>query len=165
MALFNGDLFFSTVGPDSANDACSSGSGKVWGMHYLDPNPAGVGKGGRVSSTLTSLVGTGGYVDATTLLGSDAHAFLSGVSVAQQPTCDSPGTTTEGGFFGYGVRPSSSSAAPGKFQLIIPTGDRVSTSTKAGVSPINLGGGNGVAIDLKQPPVSLVVDSWASIVE
>jgi type IV pilus assembly protein PilY1 len=165
MALFSGDLFFSTVGPDTTNDACSSGSGKVWGMHYLDANAAGAGKGGKTSSTLTSLVGSGGYIDATTLLGTDARGFLSGVSVAQQPTCDSTSTSADDGFFGYGVQPSAAPAQAGKYQLIIPTGDRVSTSTKPGITPITAGGGNGVAIDLKQPPVSLIVDSWAAIVE
>jgi type IV pilus assembly protein PilY1 len=163
MALFAGDLFFSTVGP-GASDSCSSGSGKVWGMHYLDP-AAGAGKGGKTSTTLADLVNTDGYVDATTLLGSDAHAFLSGVSVAQQPTCDNPGTAADNGYFAYGARPTGAGAAPGKYQLIIPTGDRVTTSTKPGISPINLGGGNGAAIDLKRPAIPLVVDSWASIVE
>ncbi len=156
MALFNGDLFFSTVGPGSG-DACSSGSGKVWGMHYLDPNAAGAGKGGRLSTTLAGLVGTGGYIEATTLLGSDSHAFLSGVNVAQQPTCD-PGDDTD---YSYGSPPSSAAVTQGKYQLIIPTGDKVSTSTTPGITPI----ANGVAIDLQQPPTSLFVDSWASIVE
>ena len=163
MALFAGDLFFSTVGPGST-DACSSGSGKVWGMHYLDP-AATKGKGGKTSTTLADFVNSDGYIDATTLLGSDAHAFLSGVSVAQQPTCDSPGTTSDSGYFAYGSRPTGGGAAPGKYQLIIPTGDRVTTSTKPGITPVNLGGGNGAAIDLKKPAIPLVVDSWASIVE
>ncbi|HEX2876054.1 MAG TPA: hypothetical protein VHP33_32610 [Polyangiaceae bacterium] len=163
MALFAGDLFFSTVGPGSS-DACSSGSGKVWGMHYIDPATP-KGKGGKTSTTLTDFVNSDGYVDATTLLGSDAHAFLSGVSVAQQPTCDNPGTASDSGYFAYGMRPTGGGAAPGKYQLIIPTGDRVTTSTKPGISPINLGGGNGAAIDLKKPAIPLVVDSWASIVE
>jgi type IV pilus assembly protein PilY1 len=165
MALFAGDLFFSTVGPGTSNDSCSSGSGKVWGMHYIDPSLAGPGKGGVISTTLAGLVGTGGYVDATTLLGSDAHAFLSGVSVAQQPTCDSPGTAADNGFFSYGVKPTGGSATAGKYQLIIPTGDRVTTSTKPGISAINLGGSNAAGVDLKNPNTSVVVDSWASIVE
>jgi hypothetical protein len=58
MALFSGDLFFSTVGPGTSNDACSSGSGKVWGMHYVDPSAAGACKGGVVSTTLVGLVGS-----------------------------------------------------------------------------------------------------------
>ena len=29
MALFSGDLYFTTVGPDAAGDYCSSGNGKV----------------------------------------------------------------------------------------------------------------------------------------
>jgi hypothetical protein len=168
MALFNGDLFFATVGPDASNDSCGSGSGKVWGMHYTDPNPSGVGKGGRTSITLSltpGLVGSGGFIDATTLLGTDAHAYLSGVSVAQQPTCDSPGASGDDGFFSYGSQPSTGAITPGKYQLIIPTGNKVSNSTKPGISTINQAGANGVAIDLQQPPVSLIVDSWASIVE
>jgi type IV pilus assembly protein PilY1 len=164
MALFAGDLFFTTVGPGSSNDACGSGSGKVWGMHYIDPK-AGAGNGGRPSSTLTGLLNSDGYVDATTLLGSNAQAYLSGVSVAQQPTCDSPGTAGDDGYFAYGSRPTGGAVTPGKYQLIIPTGDRVTTSTKPGVSAINLGGGNGAAIDLQQPITPLIVDSWAAIVE
>ena len=164
MALFNGDLFFSTVGPDRNNDVCSSGSGKVWGMHYLDPSATGAGAGGKISPSLTGLVETGGYIDATTLLGSDAKGFLSGVAVAQQPTCEDLDEGADGGFFSYGSMLKGTPSS-GKYQLIIPTGDKVSTSTKPGVNVINSGGSNGVAIDLKQPPVSLIVDSWAAIVE
>ncbi len=156
MALFNGDLFFATVGP-GGTDACSSGSGKVWGMHYLDKNPAGDGLGGKLSPTLKDLVGSNPYIDATTLLGSDAHAYLSGVNVSQQPTCD----IGDEGDYSYGATPATGTVTQGKYQLIIPTGDKVSSSTTAGITPI----ANGVAIDLKQPPTSLVMDSWASIVE
>jgi type IV pilus assembly protein PilY1 len=165
MALFASDLFFSTVGPDQQNDACSSGSGKVWGMHYLDANAGGNGKGGKISTTFTSLVGSGGYIEATTLLGSDARGFLSGVSVTQQPTCESVSTAADDGFFAYGVKPSGSPPSAGKYQLIIPTGDKVSTSTKTGITPITSGSTNGVAIDLLPPALSLVVDSWAAVVE
>ena len=165
MALFASDLFFATVGPGPQNDPCSSGSGKVWGMHYTDNTGVTAGKGGIVSPTLATLVSGGGFIDATTLLGSDAHAYLSGVSVAQQPTCDTSSTSGDDGFFNYGAQPSTGAVTPGKYQLIIPTGDKVSSSTKSGLSVIKEGGSNGVAIDLKQPAVSLIVDSWASIVE
>jgi type IV pilus assembly protein PilY1 len=164
MALFSGDLFFSTVGPPTAGDVCSSGSGKVWGMHYLDANTSGAGKGGILSTSLTALVGAGGYIEASTLLGNDARGFLSGVAVAQQPTCEDLDEGADSGFFANGSilkgTPSS-----GKYQLFVPTGDKASTSTKPGVTPINSGGSKGVTIDLQQPPASLVVDSWASIVE
>lgn len=165
MALYQGDLYFSTVGP--AKEVCSSGSGKVWGMHYVKPNSAGNGKGGIPSSTLSdpdpskSLIGSGGYIDASTLLGKDSKAFLAGASVGQQPTCESPGTTTDAGYFGYGVRPASPPTEAGQVQLFIPTGDQTSTSTKANVHPVK----GGVAIDLAKPKVSLLVDSWASVVE
>ena len=171
MALFSGDLFFSTVGPGTTNNSCSSGSGKVWGMHYIDA-AAGDGNGGVTSKTLKGdgasvpdLVNAKGYVDATTLLGSDAQAFLSGVSVAQQPTCDSPGTAADNGYFAYGSKPTGGAVKPGKYQLIIPTGNHVTTSTNPAVSAISLGGGNAAAIDLKKPATPLIVDSWASIVE
>jgi type IV pilus assembly protein PilY1 len=167
MALFSGDLYFTTVGPDAAGDACSSGSGKVWGMHYLDPKGLKTaGAGGKPASSLTALLSSGGYVDATTLLGSDAHAYLSGVSVGQQPTCDSPSTSNDDDFFSYGAASKSHGAiTPGRYQLIIPTGDRTSTSTAAGVTPITQGGVNAVAVDLASPPVMNYVDSWAAIVE
>jgi len=164
MALFSGQLYFSTVGPPTTNDVCSSGNGKVWGMHYLDPNKEASGKGGVLAPSLATLVSTGGFLDATTLLGSDSRGFLSGVAVAQQPTCEDLDEGADSGFFANGSvlkgTPSS-----GKYQLFVPTGDKSSTSTKQGITPINSGGSKGVTIDLKQPPASLVVDSWASIVE
>lgn len=165
MALFAGDLFFSTVGPTQQTDACSSGSGKVWGMHYLTPNATGAGKGGVVSNSIASLVSTGGYIDATTLLGSDGRGFLSGVAVTQQPTCEAITSGGDDGYFAYGAVPTGSTGSTGKYQLIIPTGNKVSNSTKPGISVIQSGGGNGVAVDLTNPAVSLLVDSWASLVE
>lgn len=165
MALFSGDLFFTTLGPGASNDACGTGSGKLWGMHYTEANKAGDGTGGKLSPTLSKLVGSGGYVDATTLLGGNVSAYLSGATVSQQPSCESPGTVNDPGYSGYGVVTTSGAAPPGKFQLLIATGDRVSTSTKPGISTIENGGSNAVAIDLNTPAVSLVVDSWAAIVE
>jgi type IV pilus assembly protein PilY1 len=167
MALFSGDLYFTTVGPDSAGDACSSGSGKVWGMHYIDSKGAkSSGNGGKPAASLGTLIGSNGYVDATTLLGSDAHAYLSGVSVGQQPTCDSPSAGNDDDFFSYGaVTQSHGAITPGRYQLIIPTGDRTSNSGDSRVTPITQGGVNAVAIDLASPPVMNYVDSWAAIVE
>lgn len=166
MALFSGDLYFTTVGPGSSGDACSSGSGKLWGMHYVDRiETALAGKGGKKAQSLTPLLATGGYVDATTLLGSDAHAYLSGVSVGQQPTCDSPTTSNDDDFFSYGVTQSGGAVTPGRYQLIIPTGDKASTTNAAGVTPLAQGSVNAVAVDLASPPVMNYVDSWAAIVE
>jgi hypothetical protein len=105
-------------------------------------------------------------VDGATLLGSNAQAYLSGVSVGQQPTCDSPSTSNDDDFFSYGA-PSQShgTVTPGRYQLIIPTGDRASNSTAPGVTPITQGGVNAVAVDLASPAVMNYVDSWAAIVE
>lgn len=167
MALFAGELYFTTVGPDTAGDACSSGSGKVWGMHYLNPkNKLDLAAGGVPAASLAALLGTGGYIDATKLLGSDAHAYLSGVSVGQQPTCDNPNATDDDDdFFSYGASQSHGAITPGRYQLIIPTGDKASSSTTAGITPITQGGVNAVAVDLGTPLVMNYVDSWAAIVE
>jgi type IV pilus assembly protein PilY1 len=166
MALFSGDLYFTTVGPDAAGDACSSGSGKLWGMHYIKPKGAvTTGTGGVPAASLKNLINSAGYVDATTLLGGDAHAYLSGASVGQQPTCDSPSTSNDDDFFTYGVTKSHGTVTPGKYQLIIPTGDKASTATTPGLTPIKQGGVNAVAVDLASPPVMNYVDSWAAIVE
>jgi type IV pilus assembly protein PilY1 len=167
MALFAGELYFTTVGPDSAGDACSSGNGKVWGMHYLNPkNKGDLSAGGVPAPSLAALLEGKAYIDATTLLGSDAHAYLSGVSVGQQPTCDNPDASADDdGYFSYGVSPAHGAITPGRYQLIIPTGDKASSSTKPGVTPITQGGVNAVAVDLGTPLVMNYVDSWAAIVE
>jgi type IV pilus assembly protein PilY1 len=167
MALFAGDLYFTTVGPAANADACSSGSGKVWGMHYLTPKVAGnKSLGGKPSPSLAALLDPSGrFIDATTLLGSDAHAYLSGVSVGQQPTCDDPHAADDDGYFSYGVSPAHGAITPGRYQLIIPTGDKASSSTKPGITPITQGGVNAVAVDLGTPLVMNYVDSWAAIVE
>jgi type IV pilus assembly protein PilY1 len=165
MALFNGDLYFSTVGPTPNALACDSGSGKVWGMHYLEPNKAAEGKGGRPAASLKDLLGTGGYIEASTLLGTEPKAFLSGATVSQQPTCESPGAIDDdSSFANYGVV-RGGAVTPGKYQLIIPTGDRPSNSTKPGVTPIVQDKAYAVAVDLPSPPVMNYVDSWAAIVE
>lgn len=167
MALFAGELYFTTVGPGTAGDACSSGSGKVWGMHYLTPKVAGdLSAAGKPAASLAALLEGKAYIDATTLLGSDAHAYLSGVSVGQQPTCDNPSATADDdSYFSYGVSPAHGAITPGRYQLIIPTGDKASSSTKPGVTPITQGGVNAVAVDLGTPLVMNYVDSWAAIVE
>jgi type IV pilus assembly protein PilY1 len=167
MALFAGELYFATVGPDSAGGACSSGSGKVWGMHYLTPKTAGdLGAGGKLAPSLTALRGNRDYVDGTTLLGGGKQAYLSGVSVGQQPTCDNPDATADDdSYFSYGVSPAHGAITPGRYQLIIPTGDKSASNTPDGVTAITQGGVNAVAVDLGTPLVMNYVDSWAAIVE
>jgi hypothetical protein len=165
IVLFNSNLYFTTVGPGDTSDACSSGSGKVWGMHYVKPKKE-AGKGGLVADTFAKIptITADGYLGAKEILGSNAQAYLSGVSLSQQPTCEAPGVINDPGYSGYGVV-SSGSTASGKFQLIIPTGNAKSTVKQGGFTPLQSGGANATAIDLPSPAVSLVVDSWAAIVE
>ncbi len=164
MALFSGELYFSTVGPVTNGDACSSGSGKTFGMHYLKP-AAVVGAGGVLAESLKDLLGSDGFVEASTLLGSDPQAFLSGASIAQQPTCDDPGSSADNQFFSNGTHRSFGALTPGKFQLIIPTGSQRSTATGSNISSESYGGVNAVVVDLKAPAVTNRVDSWAAIIE
>lgn len=165
MALFNGELFFSTVGPAPSADPCSSGSGKVWGMHYLEVHADGPGKGGRLSQSLGDLIGDDGYVDASTLLGSNPRAFLAGATVAQQPSCENPGSPLDDQYLSYGTHQSLGELTTGRFELIIPTGDQMSQATNARVTPQNYGGVNVVAVELASPPVANRIDSWAAIVD
>jgi hypothetical protein len=168
MALFAGDLYFSTVGPIANTDACSSGSGKTFGMHYLKPSAEGAGRGGLVAKSLkdAGLLEDEDYVSATTLLGTNPRAFLSGASVAQQPTCDTDSSADDNQYFGTASSHRSFGAmTPGKFQLIIPTGNQVSTSTNENVTQQDFGGVNAVVVDLESPAVTNRVDAWAAIVE
>ena len=167
MALFAGNLFFSTVGPGDSADVCSSGSGKTFGMHYISANTEGVGKGGVIAPSLVSagLINDDGFVAADTLLGSQPRAFLSGATVAQEPSCTSPSTAGDDEYFSNQPHTSFGALTPGRFQLIIPTGSQLSTSTNANVTPRNQGGVNAVVIDLPTPIVTNRVDSWAAIVE
>lgn len=165
IVLFNSNLYFTTVGPDNTGDACSSGSGKVWGMDYVNPKKT-AGTGGVLAGPFQRRadVTTEGYIPATTLLGGNPHAYLSGVALAQEPSCEAPGLINDPGYSGYGTT-SAAATSPGKFQLIIPTGSVTSTAKGSDTSVIKSGGANAVAIDLPSPSVALVVDSWAAIVE
>lgn len=168
MALFGGDLYFSTMGKlETSAGACAQGEGKLWGMHYLLPQ-AEAGKGGVVARTIKIRSGTKDYLNGADLLGTTgATAFLSGVSIGQEPTCENVGgDPTDNEYFSYGTAHHSLGApAGGKFQLFVPTGNQLSQSTASGLTPIDQGGARGVAIDLESPAVSTRVDSWAAIVE
>jgi type IV pilus assembly protein PilY1 len=169
MALFSGDLYFTTMGPapNSNDGACTVGVGKLWGMRYLDKNTGGEGLGGVMATSLKTLAGSDPYVPALKLLGtSSSTAFFSGVSVGQQPSCENgPATPTDDQYFSYGVHNSLGKPEGGKFQLFVSTGAVASTSTEQGVEAIDQGGANAVAVDLKSPRVTTRVDSWAAIVE
>jgi type IV pilus assembly protein PilY1 len=169
MALFSGDLYFTTMGPQpNSNDgACTVGVGKLWGMRYLEKNTGGEGLGGVMAASLKTLAGSNPYVPALKLLGtSTSTAFFSGASVGQQPTCENvPSTPTDDEYFSYGAHQSLGQPQGGKFQLFVSTGAVASTSTEQGIEAIDQGGANAVAIDLQSPRVTTRVDSWAAIVE
>ena len=96
-------------------------------------------------------------------------ATVAGVSVVVRnidTNIPSPATSNDDDFFSYGVSTQArGSVTPGRYQLIIPTGDKASSTNVAGVTPISQGNVNAVAVDLASPPVMNYVDSWAAIVE
>jgi type IV pilus assembly protein PilY1 len=171
MALFSGDLYFATMGPEpnSSDGACSVGVGKLWGMRYLDKHAGGEGKGGVMAESLKPLAAGGDYVPSSTLLGSSTTtAFLAGVSVGQQPSCENPTTASEDGYFSSATSTTHNNLGKpsgGQFQLFVSTGSVRSTSSASGITPVSQGGANAVAVDLRSPSVTTRVDSWAAIVE
>jgi type IV pilus assembly protein PilY1 len=166
MALFNENLYFATMSVPGENaGACENGQGRLWGMHYLRPNPDGPGKGGEVPKTLQDLTpsGTDDFVKAD-VFSKDPNVVLAGVAIAQQPTCFNDDGGSDDEYFKSGVHHGLGSTSGGKFQLFVPIGTgQVADNSK--VESVDMGGAQAAAIELPTPPVLTRVDSWAAIVE
>jgi type IV pilus assembly protein PilY1 len=159
ISLFNSALFFATFAPETdPSAACSVGTSRVWGMHYIDQHEDGIDQGGAPrlpdpTSTTNPLVQ---FIDGTDLV-TGGNATIFGVSVAQQPTCAEPDDTFEDPFLGLGSHTSITNVNPGQFQLIMQTG----TGGQA-----EAGGTTNVQIlNLPAPVNASRIDSWAGIIE
>jgi type IV pilus assembly protein PilY1 len=161
ITLFNGVLYFSTFQPTPAGSSavCSAGTSKVWGVDYIIPKTASkLSDGGK--ERLPENPGAASlkyvqYIDnSSSLLSSNAVIF--GVGVAQLPTCIDEASVTDP-YFGTGSHTSVTSANPGKFQLVMETGNS-GTSVPGGKSKV-------LTIDLPTPPSTPHIDSWAAITE
>lgn len=156
LALFNKAVFFSTFAPQPADgpNPCKPGDSRIWGMHYLTPN-AGTGglpmlpenpqnptEGQVVSSLPSSAIVGAANAD---------RAVIFGVTVAQQPTCESaPEEQQLEGYFGFtsGTFTSSTAAVKGAFELVVDAG----------------AAGRG-RMSLLPPRTPVVIDSWVGITE
>jgi type IV pilus assembly protein PilY1 len=149
MSLFNRGLFFATYTPDDG-DVCKSGSGRVWGMDYTEPNSDGRNDGG----TPSGLSEDSQFLTAAQLTGTDDGSIVFGVSVAQQISCyDITSATTGTSAIGFKGEQKLSQINPGKFQLLIQTG-----------SGKGVGGTPKVfAQDLATPTSEGFLASWASV--
>jgi hypothetical protein len=89
---------------------------------------------------------------------------LSGITVAQVPTCGNAGSPEDDQYFNYGTHNALGNIQGGNFQLLIPIGKgRARTGLNA--QQITLGEARGLAVDVPTPPVATRIDSWAAIVE
>lgn len=158
MALFSGELFFSTYrGPDP-NQVCSSGTSNIYGMHYLLPKaPDDRDDGGAVTATF----GGAEYLSAGELAGvsegSQEQPIVFGVTVAQLPTCLVEDPAEQDDWLGLGQHSTLTHVNPGKFQLIMHAGRTGQVIEGAETKTIT--------VDLGTPQALSSVDSWATILE
>jgi type IV pilus assembly protein PilY1 len=149
MSLFNRGLFFATYTP-SEGDVCKSGSGRVWGMDYIEANSDAKNDGGAPSG----LPGDAQSLTAQELTGSDDGSIVFGVSVAQQISCfDVTSSTTGTSAIGFKGEHKLSQINPGKFQLLIQTGSGTGVDGTPKV----------FAQDLQTPTSEAFLASWASV--
>jgi type IV pilus assembly protein PilY1 len=149
MTLFNRGLFFASYTP-SESDVCESGTGRVWGMDYIEPNSDTKDDGGAPSG----LPGDAQFLTATELTGSDDGSIVFGVSVAQQISCfDVTSSTTGTSAIGFKGEHKLTQINPGKFQLLIQTGSGKGVDGTPKV----------FAQDLQTPTSEAFLASWASV--
>jgi hypothetical protein len=165
-------LYFSTVTPPAAADACKNSNGaRIWGMHYITPrdgegsaaSPSDRTVGGAPTKTISDLntvVANAQFVTDTTLLGSsaDKQAVIYGVVVSQVPTCYQTDTVSDPYF---GNMTQVSNVNPGKYELLFQTGSKgVGTGGVATAA-----GPNAASVPIKSNTAPSRVEGWASIVE
>jgi hypothetical protein len=134
-------------------------------MHYLNPSAVGPGNGGVVETGfINELTQTTGHAFAPLDLFATDLAALSGVAVAQQPTCRNTGTAESDDYFNYGGHNPLGIPEGGAFQVMIPIGDgRLQTGINA--EEMSMGKATAIAVTIANPAVLTRVDSWGAIVE
>ncbi len=160
MSLFNGALFFSTFKPESPNSTqvCKAGSSRVWGVDYIKPKQTGTTLADLANGGLERLPDGGSvvqFIDNTNAILQDGSVIF-GVGVTQLPSCIEESSGIDP-YFGSGTHTSISNIAPGKFQLVMHTGN---TGT-----PVTGGRSRRLEINLPTPPSTTNIDSWAAIIE
>ncbi len=156
LAIFNEAVFFSSFAPQPADGAnpCKPGDSRIWGMHYVTPegnggglpmlpaNPQNPSDGQVIASLPSSAIVGSANAD---------RAVIFGVTVAQQPTCQSaPEEQQLEGYFGFtsGTFTSSTAAVKGSFELVVDAG--AAGRGRMGLAP---------------PRTPVVIDSWVGLTE
>lgn len=161
MTLFNGALYFTSFTPEPPTSAevCQSGSSRVWGVDYVLPLDAGnraLGGRARLPDPNDAQAALMQSMTAQRLVREEG-ATIFGVTVAQLPTCTEEVNESDSFFGGAQLRQRFGEINPGKFQLIMQTGQ--AGSTIAG------GTTRAVAVDLPTPRAASRIDSWAAIIQ
>lgn len=179
LQLFGSGLYFATFQPPQGNSACSTGNSRVWGMHYLEVDPAAtpsdgsitlskggrawLPKGGDANSTdkVQYLAADVSCTDTSLAKSSNtdcdlAGASIFGVSVAQVPSCVDNSSATDA-FFATGTHTTLPNITPASYQLVMQTG-RSGTAGQGRQT-------NVATINLPQPNNNPRIASWATIME
>jgi type IV pilus assembly protein PilY1 len=147
MVLLQSDLYFAAFTP-STTSACGGGTTSIDGLDYV--LPADLTKpedGGYPVKT-----STGADFGITGITGA-----VFGVTIGQQPSCDSDTSDLSSPYLGYGSKPSTRTS-PGTLQLMYQTSD-VSRQDPTGGQ---VGAGS---INLRRPPSISRISSWAALVD
>ena len=174
LQLFASGLYFATYQPDAGVTACSTGTSKIWGMHYKDlvdsggldkDNPPVVAsdgveasKGGRpwLPENGTSATTRVQFIDNSNSLLAGATIF--GVAVAQVPSCVDNTTPTDS-FFGSGLLHTTlPNITPATYQLVMQTGGGNKDTSLQSATNVQ-------TIALPSPDTSPRIAAWATIME
>jgi type IV pilus assembly protein PilY1 len=152
MVLLQGDLYFSTFTP-KAGTTCGGGTSEITAYNYKLPfntNQPDEGKGGQ---RVKNQDGTGDFLIP------NIEGTVFGVTVGQQPSCNSAGAsdTTSSPYLG-GYSKASSTVQPGGLQLMYHT-------TDSGKKDSNTGKVGAATSAVRLPPNVSRISSWAALVD
>jgi len=152
LALFGGDLFFSTFVAASGSNVCAIGTSKLWGMHYIVPQSTTDFTQGGLAA-LKNPATTPPKVQVI----DQGSTFISGVSVTQQPSCFTTSVDNIGDdLVGYRGLTRITQVNPGKFELVMHK-NQAATGPNQGVA--------NTSVPLETPPATSRIASWANVIE
>ena len=154
LALFGSNVYFATFLAASGTNVCSIGTSKLWGMNYIQPFSTSDfkqgGAGGLNNPTPTPSTPFVQMIDY-------GDTVVSGVSIAQQPSCYSSAVDAIGDDrVGFGGMARISQVGTSKFQLVMHQNQSGTGSNQAIANSVQ---------DLPTPPASSRIASWATLIE
>jgi len=169
LTLYDNGLYFSTYAPPTTSaDACSTGTSRVFGMHYANIDETATKKqsvtGDDLSRGGSPMLPKDGdpdasskeqYYDQTDKL-FDQGSIIFGVGVAQIPSCFETGAVSTDPFFGSSYQPTTT-ASTSHSELVMQTGSEGTTAKGATTKT--------VSIPLAPPDKSPRIDSWALVMD